>query len=333
MYKLTAKYELKPQGQIRVQRPESDQIEYRMPIGRFSVKVALIRNGGAKLKYESERYEIRLLEKILIEITGKEDTPPPEVPVNAKGGRDYTARSGWARTFIDEYHSTALTIANRIICFFKYQMHAHLVREFNEHEISSSLVSLAGKDGEDLKPSLDGRIVLTVIGEASLGTKNFVVEDDKKLKQALKTELPIPSYRQFMSDAQTSIIMNNINRAILEMAIACEVATKRKYFTKGSTSGTAFEYLEDKNKITIRVIELIDSVAREVFGESFNDYHPNEYQNIDYLFRSRNKVAHRGEAFFRDVKGTKRKVNHSMLKKWWASSMKLIEWLDSKDTL
>jgi hypothetical protein len=95
-------------------------------------------------------------------------------------------------------------------------------------------------------------------------------------------------------------------------------------------TGTAFDYLEDKSKIRVRTIELIHGVAQEAFGKSFMIDHAKDYENIDHLFRCRNKVAHRGELVFR-VGDTKITADAKRIETWWASVDALIQWLSALD--
>jgi hypothetical protein len=80
----------------------------------------------------------------------------------------------------------------------------------------------------------------------------------------------------------------------------------------------------------VRVLDLLDRVSLEAFGNSFRTEHPNEYRDIDHLFRSRNKVAHRGELSYRDDRGTRMRVDSAMVARWWDSIQALVEWLASQ---
>lgn len=327
MYRLTATYEIDPQCLFRIKRAENDQLAYTAKIGRFSVEVTLVRNGGASLKEAHEQYEVRAVNKIRIVVSGQEESAPPDVPRNDKGGRDWTARSAWFSQRTNEYHQAALTAANRVMKFFKYQMHTHLAREFTKLDIELSVLKWMGEDGQALTPPGLRPIVVHGIGAASLGERDFTVDDDSYLQQALETELPIESYQEFMSDAQTSILRGNVPRAVLEMAIACEIAVRQAFFAKATPAGAAFEYIEDKARIPVKVIDLVDGAVRQAFGESFKDAAPDAYRDIDFLFRCRNKVAHRGEPFYRDDKGAEHKVTRDTLEQWWSSAMGLLQWL------
>jgi len=114
------------------------------------------------------------------------------------------------------------------------------------------------------------------------------------------------------------------------LAIACEVAVKQVFFAKSSIAGEAYEYLESKRKVEVSVPELIDGAAKQAFGESFKTAHSPEFKSISYLFQCRNKIAHRGEAWYRDERGTRHEIDRDTLATWWQSVENLLGWLADK---
>jgi hypothetical protein len=114
---------------------------------------------------------------------------------------------------------------------------------------------------------------------------------------------------------------------ILELAIGCEIMVKRTFFSQNTPAGAAFDYFEDKALVRVKVIDLIDRVASEAFGRSFKEDHPNHYKNIDYLFRCRNKIAHRGSLSYRDDSGDSQEASFDTIKDWWVSISELRCWL------
>ena len=115
------------------------------------------------------------------------------------------------------------------------------------------------------------------------------------------------------------------------MALAVEVMVKKKFFGSDVAVGAAFEYLEDKGKVNVRVVDLLHSTAVAVYKrESFKETNPNEYEHLDRLFRARNKVAHRGKTVFRDDKGKFHVVDDAILLLWWDVVTTLRSWLRGK---
>ena len=114
------------------------------------------------------------------------------------------------------------------------------------------------------------------------------------------------------------------------MAIACELYVKQFFFKMNEISSSVFDYLEEKRKIDVNVIELINNISKHAFGESFKDTHGKDYKNIEYLFRARNKIAHTGQCFYKNDQGIKEQIYDEILKEWWESIKTVITWLESK---
>ena len=113
------------------------------------------------------------------------------------------------------------------------------------------------------------------------------------------------------------------------MAIACEVAIKQTFFKAATPAASAFEYLEDKGKVHLRAIDLLHGPALDAFSTSFKDSYPTEYEHLDYLFRCRNKIAHRALAQYRDDANVVHSIDRTTLEIWWQSIERLFHWLQS----
>lgn len=164
------------------------------------------------------------------------------------------------------------------------------------------------------------------------GTRKLTPSNATLLLEFLNNPSPITLVDELLSDAQTAWFDSNLRRSVLELAIACEVIAKRRFFSGDSPAGIAFDYIEDKTRVSIRVVDLIDSVSKEAFSRSFNDEHPTDYNNIENLFQCRNKVAHRGELTYKINNGKmskKRDADASIVEQWWYSVVKLRGWLDT----
>lgn len=329
MYKLTAVYEVNLSEDLRVKRAESDQMHYETKVGALFVNVTLIRSDGGKIQIEGEKHSIRFINKMKIEVSRYEDSNPPPVPRNKAGGRNLTGRSQWLSERNQDYRKVAVKAANRIIRFFKYKMHTSMLKEFRDHDTEFQNPKWFGEDGKKLE---SGLFTITAIlppgpGPGLLGEIDFTKMEDEDLQVVLKNGLETETFQEFLSDAQESIRTGKFGRAVLELAITCEVAVKQAFFVKATPSGAAFEYLENKGQIHIKLVELLDGVARQAFGESFKDVERTAYEHIDFLFRCRNKVAHRGEEVYRDDMGTEHKVDKQTLMKWMASVHTLMKWI------
>jgi hypothetical protein len=127
-----------------------------------------------------------------------------------------------------------------------------------------------------------------------------------------------------MSDAQSVVLQGNMRRAVLEMAIACEIAAMQALFSPSTQFGAAYGHLAGKGKVNVKVIDLIDSAAKTVLKRSFKEDEKIHYDNIDHIFRCRNQAAHKGKLTYKD-KGVEHSVDKSTLSVWWDSALILLE--------
>ena len=104
---------------------------------------------------------------------------------------------------------------------------------------------------------------------------------------------------------------------------------KRTFFKEETPAGAAIDYLEDKAKARVKVLDFLDPVALEAFSRSYKDDAANNYEHIDYLFRCRNKIAHRGALTFRDKDGKSITVDRERVESWWLAVAHLKGWLES----
>ncbi len=334
MSRLTAIYEVEISRGLRVKRAESEELNYQTRTGDFDVNVVLLCNGGGSFKAKNDQHETRLIKKIHLRVMRDEESEPPPILVNEAGGRDISERREWFDGRRDEYKRAALKILNRLIRFFKFRMKSPNLHEFIGHEECFKNPKWEDENGGSL---YSGILELTVVmislpGSRLLSERDFTAEDDLNLKECLAADIEPETFEEFLSDAQTSILSGKWRRAILEMAIACEVAVKQLFFGEGTIAPSVFEYMEDKRRLRVKVIELLDGAAKHTFGESFKDANLTAFQDIDLLFRCRNKVAHKGELTYRHDSGIQDSVNQETLERWWASTEELIVWISNAKT-
>jgi len=242
------------------------------------------------------------------------------------------------------YQPIVIETINRLVSYFKYEKRNPHLRKISqidllkqEHEFHNPEWSTL--DGEPFSvfdsPIQSGIISIPGIGflqDNFFGITAFNDESIETLRQHVFSGKDITLTDELLSDAQSSALLNNLRRAVLELAITIEVFVKNNFFKREKIAGSAFEYLEDKGKENIKVIELLDGASMYAFGESFRKHAPNAYKDIDYIFRCRNKIAHRGECKYRDDSGVWHEVNFELLREWWASTLTMFNWLQEAIT-
>ena len=333
MRQLVARFDIQLSDYLLVNRPEEDKLRYETRINDFDVEILLISDGGFRAKQAGEEHFSFCISRALISVARNEQIAPPPVCSTDHGQKDYSVQSSYFEERLPKYQNIALEVLKRIILFFKYRLHNPLLREpglFDKCFLNPKWVDETGQEvGKGPLKSIASAI--PGLSSSSFGVRKLITRDDCKLQRALQTQVRPELHEEFLSDAQEAIFQNKFHRAILEMAIACEVAVKHAFFAKPTTAGEAYEYLEDKGRINIRFMEILDGVAKHAFGESFREVNSSAYKDIDNLFRCRNKVAHRGKVVYRDDAGV-HGIDLSTLEKWWQSVEVLLDWLHNKQT-
>jgi hypothetical protein len=333
MPKLTATYYIRLPRYLRIKRPDSDALIYSMNINDFLVQIELVRNGGKCTKLEGERHFIRPIENINISVSREEASQLPDIIKDKNGNSDFSDRAEWMNCRNEEFKDIAVISCNRIIRYFKYKMNTPNLFEYKSTDDIFNNPAWEYDTHKNIDKGISIGIIemsLHVIpghGISLLGERDFTKDHDLELQEVLENDVDIETYQEFMSDAQASIALGKLSRAVIEIAIACEVLVKQTYFASDTLPGLAFEYFEDKRKINSRFIEFIDGVAKHSFGESFKEKNSNHFSNIDHLFRCRNKIVHKGKAIYHKDDGSENTIDKNTLQEWWASLEVLIEWI------
>jgi len=309
--------------------PEDQTPEIVATLDKFSVVAKLLSEKGRRSKQRDDVYWTTSLSQLEIEISRRENEALPDVIVKPDGMRDMTGLDEYLRLRLPEYQKAALEIANRILHFFQYSLYTPLVRPIAEWNQSLHNPTWFDKSGRELCGG-----TRTIVGQpipgrrGELGARKLTPVELPELQSFIAAPTEPPLAVTLLSDAQTAWFEGSLRRSVLELAICTEVLVKRRFFSKTSPAGAAFDYLEDKAKVSVKVLELLDAVAEEAFGFSYKKQEPAHYREIDHLFRCRNKIAHRGELSFRDDTGKATNVDAPIVETWWHAVENLRQWLN-----
>lgn len=264
------------------------------------------------------------ISRLNISVSHPETEPYPE-------GVD--ERSSYIKSRLEAYARVAADVTNRLIKYFKFTLGNPLLQEIATRNLIVSNPEWSDENGTPLPRALviiKSQLPVGLAHSPAFGIKVFTPAQSHELAKALQADSTYEVYEELLADARAALIQGNLRRAVLEMAIACEVATKQLFFKEATPAGDAFEYLEDKSKVKVFVPEFLNTVSKAVFGTSFYDSHKKDWHNIEYLFQCRNKVAHRGVLRYNDQHGTPQTVDFETLRDWWDSLDTLIAWIQSK---
>jgi hypothetical protein len=330
MHRLTAKYTIDllnfGKGLFRINRPIAD-LYFKTKIDDFDAELCLSSeeaksHGAATIKGD----DYWSTSKIRILVGRDEDIAPP-IPKLVDGHNDFTGLRQYYAERSPAYQKAAFEIINRAILFFKYKLHNPNLSTLNIYDVRNPAWIVEGQ--REITPTLlfDSRLYNPKPG---LGIENLSHEKDADLERALQYGIHQELSEELMSDAQSALLQGNLRRAVLEMAIACETAVKQAFFAKATPAGAAYEYLEDKRSVSVPIVDMIDAMAKQAFGRSFREDESTHYRNVNFLFRCRNKVAHRGELVYKDDSNNMHTVTGDTLATWWESVLILLDWIEAR---
>jgi hypothetical protein len=298
---------------------------FKTAFGRFETEVG-ISGFGAQDYDRRDGTAIREAGTITLLITGDESPPPP-------AGANEGDRRGYVAGREREYREAACAVFARFVRYLRFKLGTPLIQA-ESHWLQKGMLN--PKWTED-----HGRVIWDrpMVSAAMLGptlplyprcgVSAYEASDHLEVVAALAADIEVPFRMELLAEARDAIATGHLRRAILEIAIACEVGVKHFYFQPDTHAETAYSYLEDKGRVNTRVLEFLDGIAVRTFGRSLREDQPETYRNIDWLFRCRNKVAHRGIARFRDDAGTEINADRQKVCEWWLAVDTAFRWLDA----
>ena len=330
-FTLVAKFDVALHVPLLLQRADDDPLLYQVQLDGYDVSLQLKTNGPvSRRKRRTDMYWTVPYTAVEIRVS-KENIEPPPIDRYPDGTIGYETQRPYFEERLPLYRKVARRTLNALIQYFKYQLWQPMLDELPYHLDSLDNPEWTDRDGVEVGKGPAHVTLQQIAGNrGELGTVLFQKKHDTALTRALLSPIEPRLEEELLYDAQASIWRENHRRAVLEMALAVEVAVKEKIFGGEAAAGVAFEHLEDRGKVNARVIDLLDSTAKAVYGESFRETNREEYRQLDYLFRARNKVAHRGKAVFRDECGVLQEVDDAMLRLWWGAVTALRSWLRAK---
>ena len=330
MLRLVAHFDVDLPGRCLVAWPDDQPLLFTCMIDTFNVSINLIGHDHWRMKRKDESNWTQALRAALVKVSREEVEQPPPVHPDERGTMDYTVQFDYFERRKTEFGLAAREAVNRLIRFFRYSLRTPYLEDLPADHQCFRNPRWTDEHGREV-----GKGGMEVVAESTpglhgeLGVERLTPDVSESLQRHLEEPSAPQLFQELLSDAQTAWFAGNLRRSVLELAVACEILVKRRFFSGESPAGAAFDYLEDQGQIRVRVLDLLDHVSREAFGKSFRSEHPDEYRDIDYLFRCRNKVAHRGELSYRDDGGARVRVDAPTVARWWNSMPVLVEWLGS----
>lgn len=345
MARLTATFQITLPEPFLCERPErerpldppltADDRIFRLNVNDFAVEIELggfsgssRGSGGGPMATE--------ITSLVFRVTRDEADSPPVVEPAEDGTIDWTALQEYLWEKGKEYIVVVEQVIERMSAYFRFRAGHALVQLHPErgqpHFLNPVWTDEMGKTVWNRKSSF------VFGGSASLhlyprfDVTAYRPSDRLALMAALEQPLELDLYEELLADVRDAVAMGNLRRAVLELAIACEVAVKQIYFNPESYADAAYSYLEEKGRVRARVLDFVDAIAVHTFGRSLRTEDAQCFQRLVYMFRCRNRIAHRGILIFRDDQGNEVTADSARLLDWWSAVRKTIDWLKALAT-
>jgi hypothetical protein len=317
MSELTATYDVKLPGRLHVTRPIEEAPSprtFEAVVNEKRVRVVMphrdlpMREGRGSRTWTVERLEVHVSETVDV----------------AADMTDDDAMNLVIGPRMQSFQEIATEAVNRVLAFFRYRLrHPHLL-PITLFDLDAATWTL---DGQPFGPKL---FLMKEEAGPQLSnpdwTLSAVREPDLLAFLAAPVEPTLPE--QLLTEARTALHEENLRRAVIDGAVAVEVALRAVYFRE-ETSAAAFEFLEDQQAVRVHRLDYLSRLPQRVWGRSFKDEHLPEYTKVDHLGRARNKATHRGRCVFRDDGGKLIEVTSPMIGGWLDAVELLLGWLDS----
>ena len=278
------------------------------------------RSAGITQNKSDPSHQIHLSRFCVAVSRDEPDLPPPS----------HSERIEYFEKRAGDFREVARAAFNRLVAYFSYKLgnpNLKPLPEFHSQLMNPKWSNSEGKmySYNRLTIMLDRMLPLGTFGMARL-------EKLSDLDNVLGQQPYSPClHEEFLLNARNAIIGNQYRRAVLELAIVCEIMVKNKFASKKSPAFDAYVFLDGKRLINAPITKLVSGIAEEpcFFGRSFQKDHPDQHIEIDYLFRCRNKIAHKGEMLYNDTSGNSQKVDLPTISRWWDAVEVLLKWLGS----
>jgi len=260
MPRLTATFDVSLASPLFVNRPAQKKgvrtiqgLRYATTIDDSDVEIALQEVYHAMTIMDRGENILRgplwVVPRVQVSVSRTETAEPLAIPPTPEGGRSFRDRAPYFHERILIYRKVALEALCRFLRFFKYRQAHALLRD----PIGEDLDNPQWTDDSGQKvPSGVHFIEASLYGIAlddDVGIHALAGTDDSTLEQAL-AEPPIEPelYEELLSDSRAALFQGRLRRAILELAISCEVAIKDAFFDKGTEADLSV-YFDERKRI------------------------------------------------------------------------------------
>ena len=134
-----------------------------------------------------------------------------------------------------------------------------------------------------------------------------------------------------MEEARDAIFSKSTQILLINTAVALEVFTSRFCFEYACKigKGTDAHFRRLSESTGNFVVKYFKKLIPYLTAKNLDT---GKYDEIDYLFRTRNKIAHEGKAFYKDKHGVVCSVDVERARRFFLSAVEVMEWLRNIDS-
>jgi hypothetical protein len=209
----------------------------------------------------------------------------------------------------------ACSIVNSFLTALRYKTGQLQVYPLTPEQFRYNCISKTGIDGRKAKamislPNSSGMPGLPIRGE-------YWLYGAQEVQDFVQSGEQIGLCKRILCDAYAFFEMNDIAHAILEATIAAEVLVRSHIR----------EDIIAENPKNWSLINLFDAGLKAIGKKSFKDECSDGFKNLDFLFRTRNKIAHEAKLGYKDDMGCWHDVDKKIAMGFLDTVQNVLMWL------
>ncbi len=231
-----------------------------------------------------------------VRVTRQEQESPPGGRTIPSQAEEFRARCAYFDQRAPSYIAVARAVAERLLGFLRFQNgQVGLGTAYDlSHRSFQNPVWLDSEGQEVHSRTITFEMIFDRGAHEEVWWIRALEPSDREaLKSYLQRPSELPSYRQILAAAKEAALTGELSRAVVETAMAAEIALKRILFTPSTPAAGAIEHLEQHGKFKPSMEDLLKATGG-AFGTRFHDAHGQEYQDILQLYKGRGRIVHHG---------------------------------------
>ena len=170
----------------------------------------------------------------------------------------------------------------------------------NPFNLPKDLLSGVSYNWEELKAHWHILGMREVLIQVTPQDITITEEQWSEMEEELASEKDTEIWEDFLLDSKTALREDDLNRATLYAAIACETFIKSHIKLMASTHNISDKFIRfiDGQEPDIRAIRYYGPILHLITGHSLEDEKRELYRSLEHIMKRRNKIMHEGRRLF-----------------------------------